>query len=89
MSGNLPRILPAGLGAAIDRDSCHTTPIFQLIQKKGRVSEEEMYRVFNMGIGMVIICNPSEIKQVKRKLPELQIIGKVIKTKKSERVIIK
>lgn len=55
---NVPRVLPDGLGAAVSRGSWPAPPIFGLIQEgggAGRISDEEMHRVFNMGIGMVLI----------------------------------
>jgi phosphoribosylformylglycinamidine cyclo-ligase len=56
--GNLPRILPQGLGARIDRDSWEVPPLFQSLQEGGRVSTQEMFRVFNMGVGMIVITAP-------------------------------
>ena len=60
LTDNIPRILPAGTSVLIDKDSWTILPIFQLMQKLGGVSEAEMYRTFNMGIGMVIICASSD-----------------------------
>src|SRR6059036_3908268 len=53
---NIPRILPEGTSAEIKRGSWPVLPIFQLMQRLGRINEHEMFRTFNMGIGMVIIC---------------------------------
>jgi phosphoribosylamine--glycine ligase/phosphoribosylformylglycinamidine cyclo-ligase len=55
--GNIPRILPSGLDAVVEANSWEIPPIFRLIQEKGRVSREEMYKVFNMGIGMIAIMD--------------------------------
>jgi phosphoribosylformylglycinamidine cyclo-ligase len=55
---NIKRILPKGCAAMIRKNSWEPLPIFKIIQRMGRVPEEEMYRVFNMGIGMVAIINP-------------------------------
>jgi phosphoribosylformylglycinamidine cyclo-ligase len=52
---NIPRVLPQGLSAQIERDSWPVLPIFRLIQDKGQIAPAEMFRVFNMGIGMVAI----------------------------------
>ena len=57
---NIPRILPAGTGVEIRRDAWTVPSIFTLMQEIGQVSETEMYRTFNMGVGMVIICAPSD-----------------------------
>jgi phosphoribosylformylglycinamidine cyclo-ligase len=50
---NLPRVLPAGVSARIDRDSWEVPNVFQVLQREGGVAEEEMFRAFNMGVGMV------------------------------------
>ncbi|MBF0456489.1 MAG: phosphoribosylformylglycinamidine cyclo-ligase [Nitrospirae bacterium] len=55
ITGNLPRVLPAGLGAFIDKSSWVAPAIFALIGKKGIISHDEMFRTFNMGIGYTIV----------------------------------
>ena len=55
---NIPRILPDGVGVSIDRGSWQIPPIFGLMQRLGNVSDNEMFRTFNMGIGMVAVCSP-------------------------------
>jgi len=55
LTDNLPRVLPEGLGAVVDRGSWDPPEIFRLLEHHGGVSTEEMFRVFNMGIGMVLI----------------------------------
>ena len=56
---NLCRILPSGLNAEIDLSDLRTLPLFQLIQKKGRVEDAEMLRTFNCGVGLTLVCRPS------------------------------
>lgn len=58
---NLPRVLPAGVGAVLYRGSWARPPIFDLIQRSGDVSEEEMFHVFNMGLGMVAVVPADHI----------------------------
>jgi phosphoribosylformylglycinamidine cyclo-ligase len=53
---NLPRIFPEGRGAWIARDSWDVPPLFSFLQRGGRVSDDEMLRAFNMGIGMIVAC---------------------------------
>ena len=55
---NLPRILPAGLKALLRKKSWEVPPVFPFIQKYGHVEEREMFRTFNMGIGMVLVTAP-------------------------------
>ena len=65
---NIPRVLPDGLGAEINTDSWVVPPLFRLIQEKGQVAEAEMFRVFNMGIGYVLIVSPEDAIDVVTKL---------------------
>jgi len=61
--GNLPRALPAGLGYRLDREAWEVPGIFREIQERGRLSEEEMFGTFNMGIGMVLVMDPEEVPE--------------------------
>ena len=85
---NVPRVLPEGLAARFDSQSWTVPPVFRLIQKQGNVAESEMYRVFNMGIGMAVICSPENAGQLTGALPESGIIGEVVKQMGKARVII-
>lgn len=60
---NLPRILPEGLDARIDRGAWKIPPVFSFIAEKGEVGRDEMYRVFNMGIGFVILVAATEAER--------------------------
>lgn len=53
---NLPRVLPAGLGFSLDRHSWTIPPLFSWLQQAGRVPDAEMFRAFNMGVGMILVC---------------------------------
>jgi len=86
--GNIPRVLPQGVAAHLHKDSWDIPPIFKLIQEKGDVGEAEMYRVFNMGIGMTIVCSPQQVAQIGTILPQAKVIGGIIKREDEERVII-
>lgn len=77
--GNLPRVLPEGLCAKVEKYSWDVPPIFSLIQRLGHVSEEEMFRVFNMGVGLALICSPEEAGGFLQTLPEARIIGEIVK----------
>lgn len=63
---NIPRVLPRNCCAVIRRGSWEILPIFKLLQHGGRVSDEEMHRVFNMGIGMVLIVDPTAVPAVRK-----------------------
>ena len=88
MPGNLPRILPKGLAAIIERGAWEAPPIFSLIQKKGDIDDQEMYRVFNMGICMVVVTAPGDAAMLIREIPGARLIGEVIKQKEGKRVVI-
>jgi phosphoribosylformylglycinamidine cyclo-ligase len=66
--GNLPRVLPEGLGARLRRGAWEVPPLFRLIQKGGGVSDEEMERTFNLGIGMIVIVSPGDLHDVEHSL---------------------
>jgi len=83
---NIPRILPERVSVQINQKSWPKPPIFPLIQKEGEISDEEMYRTFNMGIGMVLIVLQNDALKVINELKMIRydsyIIGKVIKGNK-------
>jgi phosphoribosylformylglycinamidine cyclo-ligase len=86
---NVPRVLPQGVAAQFHSQAWTISPIFQLIQQRGNVDRNEMYHVFNMGIGMVLICSPKDVDQLTQALPEAKIIGEVVKPVSDARVVIK
>jgi len=87
----LPRALPKGCGLLIDKNSWTVPAIFRIIQKKGNVPEKEMYRTFNMGIGMVLIVAVKDAHKIINALKKFSIksavIGKVIKGKQKVKII--
>jgi phosphoribosylformylglycinamidine cyclo-ligase len=86
--GNVPRTLPKGLGAHFDKGSWAVPPIFPLIQRQGKIDDGEMYRVFNMGIGMAIVCSPEDVKRLKKAMPAARLAGEVVNQKGKTRVLI-
>ncbi|MFW6105548.1 MAG: phosphoribosylformylglycinamidine cyclo-ligase [Chloroflexota bacterium] len=86
--GNIPRVLPQDIAAHLHKGSWDIPPIFKLIQEKGDIEEAEMYRVFNMGIGMTIVCSPQQVAKIVSILPQAKIIGEIIRREDEERVII-
>jgi phosphoribosylformylglycinamidine cyclo-ligase len=60
ISGNLPRVLPDGLRAVVRKSAWPRPPVFQWLQRAGNVAEDEMFRVFNCGIGMVVVLAPGD-----------------------------
>ncbi|MEW6408790.1 MAG: phosphoribosylformylglycinamidine cyclo-ligase [Nitrospirota bacterium] len=68
---NLPRILPAGCRAVIKKGSWKVHPIFRHIQDTGGISDEEMFRVFNMGVGMILVVSESDVRNLIRSLKRM------------------
>ena len=62
---NIPRVLPKTVNCEIDRSSWEVPTVFKFIERQGKVDHDEMYRVFNMGIGFVIIIPKTELPRVK------------------------
>ena len=88
LPGNVPRMLPPGLAGRFRRDSWQVHPIFDIIQREGNVAHDEMFRVFNMGLGMVIACAPDKVSEVQARLPEAGVVGEVGRQGGDDRVVI-
>ena len=88
---NIPRILPEGLTAEIDINSFNTPDIFTKIKEKGKIAKDEMYKIFNMGIGMVLIVKKentqpiiNELKRFDEKPYEIGVV-----TKSKQKIILR
>ena len=66
VSGNLPRVLPEGFGARIELGSWPVPPVFRVLAEAGGVDDAEMERVFNMGIGMIVVLAPEGVETIRR-----------------------
>jgi phosphoribosylamine--glycine ligase/phosphoribosylaminoimidazole synthetase len=75
---NIPRVLPPGLGVEVERGAWQPPAIFHLIRARGAVDDAEMYRVFNMGIGLVLLVAPQHADLALATLPEAVVIGRVL-----------
>jgi phosphoribosylformylglycinamidine cyclo-ligase len=76
---NLPRIFPAGVSALIQRGTWPEPPIFGLIQNEGQIASEEMFHVFNMGLGILVIVPPEQVSLVLDILPDdAYVIGEIV-----------
>ncbi len=64
LTDNIPRILPEGTAVKIRKDSWRKPSLFELMRRLGNVSEPEMYRTFNVGVGMVIVCSASDAEAI-------------------------
>jgi phosphoribosylformylglycinamidine cyclo-ligase len=88
LPGNVPRILPESVAVEFDSNSWVVPPLFRLIQSRGEIETEEMFRAFNMGIGMVVFCSPDDAPSFTKQMKDAIVIGKVIKQKDEARVVI-
>ena len=79
---NIPRILPDGVSVEINRGTWPELPIFDLMQRLGNVDEKEMFRTFNMGIGMVVICSDESRPSIQKSIGKNYSLGKVVRGKK-------
>ncbi|MHC4590681.1 MAG: AIR synthase-related protein, partial [Planctomycetota bacterium] len=83
LPGNLARVLPGEVDARIDCGSWTTPPVFDLIQQRGNVEPQEMRRVFNMGVGLVLIVRPTFAHSVERQLNRLGehafVMGRIVR----------
>ena len=76
---NIPRILPAGTAAVVNRSAWEVPPLFRLIEREGQVDHDEMYRVFNMGVGMVVIVAPDDVDRALCAVShQADVIGEVV-----------
>jgi phosphoribosylformylglycinamidine cyclo-ligase len=81
--GNLPRCLPEGLAARLRSKTWKVPPIFEKIRSRGRVSDDEMWGTFNMGLGMIVVVDPKDVPQGET------VVGEVVRQAGPERVTIR
>lgn len=75
---NLPRCLAPGLGMKINQASYEIPEIFKWLQQQGDISTEEMYHIFNMGVGLVFVVAPSNVDTVLELIPDAFVLGEVV-----------
>ncbi len=75
---NVPRVLPDSLGARFDLGTWTIPPVFALIEREGGIEREEMFRVFNMGLGMVLAVAAADVEHARALVPEARVVGEVV-----------
>ncbi|PYS98185.1 MAG: phosphoribosylformylglycinamidine cyclo-ligase [Acidobacteria bacterium] len=75
---NIPRILPEGVSVEIERGTWTELPVFGAMQKLGNVSDKEMFRTFNMGIGMIVVVSVSDKDEILSSIADAREIGHII-----------
>lgn len=84
---NVPRILPKGLTAVIDKSSINIPTVMQELMKRGGISEDEMFGTFNMGVGMVVVCNKEDANSAIETIEGSMLLGYI--QKGEEEIILK
>jgi phosphoribosylformylglycinamidine cyclo-ligase len=84
----VPRILPPGVAARFQVGAWEVPPIFRLVQGRGSLPEREMFRVFNMGVGMVLVVSEHDVAVVQAAVREAQVIGEVVSREGEEQVLL-
>ncbi|MBR2442351.1 MAG: phosphoribosylformylglycinamidine cyclo-ligase, partial [Clostridia bacterium] len=88
---NIPRILPEGIAAEIDKNSYEVPPVFKVMQRRAEITDEQIYNTFNMGIGMVVCVAPENVEAAMSALKatgeEVVLLGKTVAGQKG--VILK
>lgn len=89
---NIPRVLPKNCAVEMDSSTWQIPSIMELIKQEGRIDQEEMYRTFNCGIGMVLVVDSKDVGKVLKRLGKLKekasLIGEVRKRKRQENQVI-
>ena len=85
--GNLPRALPEGLGAVIDRTAWRVPGVFRVLADLGRVTDEEQWDVWNMGIGLVVVVGAADADAAVRAVEDAVILGTVERARPNDRRI--
>jgi phosphoribosylformylglycinamidine cyclo-ligase len=79
---NVPRILPEGVSAEIDKNSYAVPPVFKVMQKRAGISDEQIYNTFNMGIGMMVVVSENDVQAALDSLTatgeDVCVIGKIV-----------
>ncbi|MEK7232318.1 MAG: phosphoribosylformylglycinamidine cyclo-ligase [Elusimicrobiota bacterium] len=84
---NVPRILPRGRSAIFRKDTWKMSPLFREIQRRGNVPEKEMWRTFNMGLGLVVVIRPESLAAAKKALPEARLVGEIVEGKHKVEIV--
>ena len=87
LTDNIPRVLPAGTAVELNTNSWQMPPLFKLIQKEGNIPDSEMRRVFNVGLGMIVIASPDHVEMVMNSSTSFMKVGTVIEQTGDDRVV--
>ena len=88
LPGKLPAVLPDHVGARIDTSAWTPPPIFALLQREGGISDGEMFRVFNMGLGMAAVCPQQNVAAFLERIPDAFPVGRIVPRDSDEQVTL-
>jgi phosphoribosylformylglycinamidine cyclo-ligase len=83
---NVPRILPAGLSARIDRNNWEVPSLFRKLVEWSGIDNTEAYRVWNMGVGMVVVVGADAVEPVRAVLPDAVVMGELFASNSNSKV---
>ena len=88
---NIPRMLPDGIKAVVEKNSYDIPPIFSLMQKKGEIEEHMMYNTYNMGLGMVLAVDPKDVDETLKAIAatgdKAWVVGKCVSGEKGVELV--
>jgi phosphoribosylformylglycinamidine cyclo-ligase len=85
---NVPRALPDGLGASFDTTTWGLPPVFSILLERTSISREETYRVFNMGLGLVLVCDRKYATEIEALVEGARVVGEVYPATGENRVTL-
>ena len=88
IGGNLSRVIPDGYVAVVAVTSWRRDQIFEYIQVQGEIELEEMFKAFNMGIGMIVVLSEEDLKSALASVPEFVELGKIEQSDQSQKVVL-
>ena len=88
LPGKMPSILPEDLAASFQLGTWRVPAIFPLIQQTGGISDDEMYSVFNMGLGMVAVLKEGNVASFKQLIPEATVVGRIVQRESDAQVVL-
>ncbi len=86
LPGKLPPVMPDDLAASIDTAAWTPPPIFEVLRREGDITDAEMFRVFNMGLGMVAVCPETNVSAFCDKIPDAIPVGEIVRREADEQV---
>ena len=84
----MPSVLPNGLAAHFELGAWSRPAIFDLIQGVGEITWDEMYRVFNMGLGMVAVCREDDVAAIQQAVSDAVVVGRIVPRKGEDQVVL-